>query len=58
MLSELKSVFLWLVFELSCTSFSNLYNEIIETINVYIEYSLSVHSHFDIIIIDLLLNTT
>jgi len=27
MLSELKSVFLWLAFELSCTSFSNLYNE-------------------------------
>ncbi len=27
MLSELKSVFLWLVFKLSCTSFSNSYNE-------------------------------
>jgi len=27
MLSELKSVFLWLAFELSCTLFSNLYNE-------------------------------
>ncbi len=27
MLSELKSVFLWLAFESSCTSFSNSYNE-------------------------------
>ncbi len=27
MLSEFKSVFLWLAFELSCTSFSNSYNE-------------------------------